>query len=623
MARAAAWRSAGGIAVREMPPAVVAATAAAGVSAPPVAERGAVMVVADARLVGRRTLAQAIGSEHLPEASAPTDAELVLGAYRRWGGELADHLHGSFAFALWDAERQRLLCARDPIGSRSLHYARSGEAVLVASDARQVLASGAAGRELDGIFFLDLLTSNYREQARSPFAAVRRVLPGHCLSAGAGGFREWRYWNPDRTGLGHPPRGAEEWVEAFRDILRTVVREHLEDAEGGAALLTSGGLDSSTVAALAQAAFHRGEIRGRPLAVIDVFERLRECDESEYSRVLVEETGIAAERIVADDLTDLRPGRPEPDDPPDSPYAVSGELAGRVLGRAAATGCRVLTTGYGGDSLFDAARWQTYDHVRRGLLHRMVPWIAGSVAAGAPWYRAVAAHLVPPILTYGGRRRLDRLRGRASYWQPPPWLPPDLRATAAERLLRQGYPRRYRSFARQRQWEHVVGLAQQGAPIEFWTANAARYGLETAFPLLDRRLAELVLAAPVELGARPGPAGSKWLLRQATVGILPEQVRRRPDKASWSAHTRESLCASLRPELRRRFDGRSRLAALGLVDDAALAAGLDRYCEEGTAAQGGLLALAWMAERWLAECGIEASGPRFIDLETWERDEMV
>jgi hypothetical protein len=163
------------------------------------------------------------------------------------------------------------------------------------------------------------------------------------------------------------------------------------------------------------------------------------------------------------------------------------------------------------------------------------------------------------------------------------------------------------------QYEHIVGLAQQGPPIEFWVAHAARHGLEARFPLLDRRLAELVLAAPLELGARPGPGGSKWLLRQAGVGLVPEPVRRRNDKGSWGGHIRDTLCHRLASGFPGRFDGNSLLAVLGLVEDRVVLDALATSCGDAKGAHRRQvniqhLAFVHLLEWWLRSQALDLRG---------------
>jgi len=624
MTLAVPWRVGGGSALSSSGSAVLAALVPRGVEdrspAAGLAAAGALRAVVDARLVARRDLAAEIGPDLLPRGRAATDAELILAAYRRWGEGSPDRLLGDFAFAIWDDEQGRLFCARDPIGARPFCYAVAGSTVRFASSPLQVLAGGGLPRHLDGFALLDFLAANFRDQARSCFAAVRKLLPGHSAILGAGEPRASRYWHPERAAIAVRDR---DWIEAFRELLMSVVADHLEDAGAEAAVMVSGGLDSSTVAAIAQDLHRRGRLATRPVAVTYVFDRLKECDEWRYASALPEETGIEVETFAADDLSHLIPD-PSWREPVESPASFPAELATLALERIRARGCRVVTTGFGGDSLFDAARSQAFDHVRRGRLDRAWPWVAGARRWGASWPKAAAAVLVPPLLSYRGRRRLDRALGRGRYWQAPPWLGPELRRKAAARLASQAYPRRRRGFARQRQYEHLVGLAQQGAAIELWVTNGARHGIEARFPLLDRRLAELVLAAPLELQARPGPGGSKWLLREATAGVLPERIRRRTDKGSWAALTRETICRRLAGEIPRLVKA-GRLARLGLIDDRSFLERVGLFCAPGGRASSPShpLASVYLLERWLRSPGVDTEGLRFEDLAPWQGEGMV
>src|SRR6266480_3730073 len=63
-----------------------------------------------------------------------SDTEVLLKAYGRWGEDCLDKLRGMFAFAIWDAQRHRLLLVRDPMGIKPLYYCTSRQYFLFGSE---------------------------------------------------------------------------------------------------------------------------------------------------------------------------------------------------------------------------------------------------------------------------------------------------------------------------------------------------------------------------------------------------------------------------------------------------------------------------------------------------------
>ena len=91
--------------------------------------RANLAVAADARLDGRPALQDALGIR-TSERLRPTDAELVLAAWKRWGQDSPQRLLGDYAFLVWDGNSHTLFCVRDALGVRPLYYARVRGAFL-------------------------------------------------------------------------------------------------------------------------------------------------------------------------------------------------------------------------------------------------------------------------------------------------------------------------------------------------------------------------------------------------------------------------------------------------------------------------------------------------------------
>jgi asparagine synthase (glutamine-hydrolysing) len=144
-----------------------------GAAAQPLTLDGRVWLAADARIDG----------------TAEPDAEAILRAYERWGARCPEHLIGDFAFAIWDAPRRRLFCARDHFGIVPLYYARPRSGGLVVGNVlRSLLAHPELGDALDERAVGDfLLFRHNRDLGGTIYADVHRShrRPG----AGRGGGR--------------------------------------------------------------------------------------------------------------------------------------------------------------------------------------------------------------------------------------------------------------------------------------------------------------------------------------------------------------------------------------------------------------------------------------------------
>ena len=151
-----------------------------------------------------------------------SDCEVILALYRDKGIDFLEDLSGIFAFALYDAETDTFLIARDPIGVIPLYigYDDDGK-VYVASE-------------------LKALEGNCDRY--EPF------LPGHYYYSKEGKMK--RYYSRDWMDYEHVKDNAAS-VESIHDALEDAVKRQLmSDVPYG--VLLSGGLDSSVISAIAE-----------------------------------------------------------------------------------------------------------------------------------------------------------------------------------------------------------------------------------------------------------------------------------------------------------------------------------------------------------------------------------
>jgi asparagine synthase (glutamine-hydrolysing) len=214
---------------------------------PLVGRDGRLVLGADVRLDNRDELIAALG---LPaEARRACDAEILLACLDSWDEAALDRIVGDFAFALWDAGRQRLLLARDFLGQRPLHYHCGKDFFAFATMAKGLHALADIPYAADEQTVAELVTLLPQSGPRSFFEHICRVEPGHVVTATREGVSSRCYWQPRRPGRGD--RAPADWVEGVRHHLDEATRARLRGADGAVATHLSGGLDSSAVTATA------------------------------------------------------------------------------------------------------------------------------------------------------------------------------------------------------------------------------------------------------------------------------------------------------------------------------------------------------------------------------------
>src|SRR5438105_5671658 len=269
-----------------------------------------------------------------------TDTAVILATYREFGVDCLERLRGMFAFAIWDAENERLFIARDRVGKKPLHYWVDADGIAFASEPKAFLADPGFIPRPDLAAISLYLTYQYVPSPASAFAGVAKLPPGHYLIAENGRITTKRYW---RLRYGDKAQIGEE--EACREIvsrLREAVRIRLiSDVPLGAFL--SGGIDSSAVVAL------MSELGGRVKTFSIGFEQ-EEYDETEHARVLAERFGTDHhEFIVRPDAVEIIP---ELVWHYNEPYADSSVIPSYYLAKLTREHVTVALNGDGGDEDF-------------------------------------------------------------------------------------------------------------------------------------------------------------------------------------------------------------------------------------------------------------------------------
>ncbi len=508
-------------------------------------------VVADCRLDDRAALAGALG---LRDVESLSDSALILGAYARWGRDCPSHLFGDYAFAVWDARRRTLFCARDHVGARAFHYALTADRFVFGSAVGSVLAAPGVPDALDEEVVAGLLSPKVRMPVdRSCFRAVKRLSPGHMLAVEPESLRIERWWRPEAA-PSVAPTSDDDRSQTFLALYRQAVGDCLRGAEAGSVgTHLSGGLDSSSITVLAAEELRR---RGEPPPTAFAWQpappsgTAGEDDANADEYRLVEATASRAETPLvwcAPTGADVEAWLRQDGAREWGSDTLLHEMS--VQRAAAARGVRRILSGWGGD---ECASYGGRGYYQELLLGGRFIRLWRALRARRSSAKNALSAVVLPLLPFGMelaiRRALDSERTA-----PPPqrsFAHPDL-----ARRFKLRPPDLGTRGVRQRQCS-LIGLGHLCERMEGWALEGSRRGIEYGYPLLDRRLMEFVLGLPPEQFHQG--RWSRWVMRHALRTVLPPEVCWYTDKRDpvRFAGYRGSVIETL-PVLHRELAGRA------------------------------------------------------------------
>lgn len=519
---------------------------------------GNAVVVADARVDNREELTARLGLSAADAATLP-DAAFILAAWARWQHDAPRHMVGDYAFALWDAHRRELFCARDAMGQRVLFYHETGGGVAVATTAHALTSLPGVRVGLDEQKVADFLVLLQRPDSTF-YRGIRRLGPGQRLIANAAGVRVEPYWSPEPERMLRF-RSDAEYVEGFLEVFGAAVRSQLRCA-GTVGMMTSGGLDSSSVAAVAARELR---VRGQVLPTFHAAPRAGYTAQVRRGMVLDESGDVEAlarlhpnmalhirrtvDRTPLDDLeTSFRMTGAPPRNPSNAPWFFG------IYAHAAGAGVRALLTGHKGNATISQTGLRSLrDSAARGQWRRV--WretraLARETGSSrrAVLRREVLQPLLPPILMNGPRRK----RGKAVWEATFSAIRPEFaRAMGVDERLREAN-RHHDVVGRLPEMKFRLTVLAAGADVfDLYSGFRPWFGIETRDPTADRRVVEYCMAVPGSQYLKDGMTRS--LLRRAMDGLLPDSLRLRQTYGMQGADWPEWL-PSIRSELRDELD---------------------------------------------------------------------
>jgi len=477
---------------------------------PAVGEHGDLTLVFNGEIYNHRSLRRRLERRGHRFVSDHCDTEVLLHGYREWGLELAKHLHGMFAFAVWDAKHRSVYLCRDRAGKKPLYYHRDDGQMTYGSTIPAVLAGLDATPDIDYDALSAYLTFGYTFEA-SMFEGVAEVPAGHWMLIDAvGRTRAERYWQPPPLSRSSTKLGANQAAE---ELIREAVGKRLEaDVPLGAFL--SGGIDSSLVAAIAQQ-----QLKGQRLKTFNVAMPDSAYDESRFARHVADHIDSEHETLHVEPNveTDLRHlieicGEPMSD---------SSILPTYWLSQATRRHVTVALSGDGGDELFGG-----YDRYRALRWLRRHGW----------WLRLMPAGLFDSGNQKSLSHRLGRMTRAAKYRAQQKQYLDIVRLFSPKQIGWLGVPS-HTVIDEPPNWEHEVDPAEAARRWDMFhylpfdllrkvDRASMAVALEVRCPFLDTQVYDLAGHLPLHVLMPHGRP--KGLLRDVAGKYLPPTIVRRP-----------------------------------------------------------------------------------------------
>jgi hypothetical protein len=168
------------------------------------------------------------------------------------------------------------------------------------------------------------------------------------------------------------------------------------------------------------------------------------------------------------------------------------------------------------------------------------------------------------------------------------------------------------------QFEHLTGLRLQPVATTLLNIRASEYRMDARFPFLDQRLLDFVMASPLRLGWKPGSENTKWLLREAMNGLLPDKIRLRTTKADGSRYFKNAICLEGSQRSRSLFTN-TLLARYQLANEEILLNEFDAFCDgTGRYTSCNDFFPPMFMEQWLRAHAAGLNRIHFDELRTWQ-----
>ncbi|MBI5233580.1 MAG: asparagine synthase (glutamine-hydrolyzing) [Deltaproteobacteria bacterium] len=295
-----------------------------------------------------------------------SDTETLVHLYEEYGLDMASHLNGMYAIALWDAVQRKLILIRDRLGIKQLYYHADGMRFSFASEIKPILSLPWVERSPEWSSITDYLTLLYIPGPLTAFKGIKSLMPGAMLIITEKDISGHTYWRLDDWPVSLKGSDEKEAAGELGCLIEDSIRLELRsDAPLGVFL--SAGLDSTTIAVFSARA------TDKRLKTFSAGYEDTEDDELDGAGALASMLGTDHRELLIkydDVLSEL----PRIVYHLEQPIGDSAMIPSYMLSRLASKEVKVVLNGAGGDELFAGyARHRKAPLLKRAMAHLPCP----------------------------------------------------------------------------------------------------------------------------------------------------------------------------------------------------------------------------------------------------------
>ena len=467
-----------------------------------------------------------------------TDSELILMAYEKYGEECPKYLLGDFAFVIFDEKKEKVFCARDHMGGRTLYY-NFQKGRFIFGTLTSLIVPLLHNKELNERWITDFLSlfgpMHNSEATETIYKEIYQLEPAHYMVITKNNIVKNKYWNPLKDVKPLKLKNHDEYVKRFLEIFEEAVKCRLRTV-GQVGIMVSGGLDSGSIAAIASKELKKEEkvLKGYSFLPIESYSNKivnhRIADESEYVNILKNYCGNLDITYCRNDninsltnIDELIGIFEQPIKTLENSYWVTG-----MAKQSSEDGVKVLLIGQNGNVSISFGDF--FIHMQTLIRQFKFGEIIREVNAANKRYgkpkKAIYSTIISNAIPYKIKKIRHRKEDTIENKFEDSVIKLDLvkKYNVEERFDKKGYNSVITKVGTLKETRKSILDEATLAHIGIMeTKDSLAYGIIKRDPSKDKRIMEFCLSIPSGEYVHEGE--ERYLIRSSMVGILPEEIR--------------------------------------------------------------------------------------------------